>query len=98
GSVVDERFARAGNGQNSFHKGPPNILGTLVRQRRWRQADAARTHLRLVPKRAHPRIGSRLRGIAGAPRPTARLFVALTDQLALSGGVTGFLSRRRLVI
>src|SRR5262249_32380053 len=62
--------AREGNGQNSFHKGSTNILGALVRQRRWRQADAARTHLRLVPKRAHPRTGSRGRGLAASPCKT----------------------------
>src|SRR5262249_52512798 len=63
GSVVDERFARAGNGQNSFHQGSTNILGALIRQRRWRQANAAGTHVGLFPKRAHPRTGSRVRGI-----------------------------------
>ena len=48
-------------------KSPANLLGALVRQRRWRQADATGTHVRLFPKRAHPRIGARVRRIAGAP-------------------------------
>ena len=45
----------------------PNILGALVRQRRRRQANAAGTHVGLFPRRAHPRIGSRVRGIAASP-------------------------------
>jgi len=44
-------------------EGPTNILGALVRQWRWRQTDAAGSHVRLFPKRAHPRIGSRVRSI-----------------------------------
>src|SRR5262249_41730409 len=44
-------------------EGPTNILGALVRQSRWRQTDAAGSHVRLFPKRAHPRIGSRVRSI-----------------------------------
>src|SRR6516165_5725670 len=46
-------------------KVPQTLLGALVRQRRWRQADAAGTHVGLLPERAHPRIGSRVRGIDG---------------------------------
>jgi len=62
-SVIDDRFARAGNRQNCFGKGRATILGALVRQWRWRQADAAGSQVRLFPKRAHARIGSRVRGI-----------------------------------
>jgi len=63
-SVDDDRFARAANRQNCFDKGPTNILGALVRQWRGRKTDAAGSHVRLFPKRAYARIGSRVRGMS----------------------------------
>src|SRR5262245_36771043 len=61
----------------TFSKAPQTYWELSFVNEEWRQTDAAGSHVRLVPKRAHPRIGSRARSIGAfelfsiPPRPFA---------------------------